>query len=187
MELIFAFFLPFVVAGIWTLLRSSSRGRGAPFADDDEAEDDNDGLPPGASKFYAGQRHRPPGQWVKAMPYVSVAGPQHRRNDVEVWAIACERAEQLNCPYGVALELEPGNAHDAHAIKVMGWAEFDSEHSWHLGYLPRSDAARIHREFIGAGVSLAAELISIYQGADGFIDIKVSVLRPRAPKSEKAA
>lgn len=182
MEIASAVFVVLLIAGVWATLATPKKRSDVelalPSSDDTHEPQDHD-LPPGATKFYSGMRHRPPGRWVKAFGDVSITVAQPGLSDVEKWSVACERAEDMGRPYGVALELEPNNSDDPDAIKVIGWAEFGTEHNWHLGYVPRNRSARLHREFIGRGVALAAELVSIYQDAGGFIDIKINILQAR--------
>lgn len=67
-------------------------------------------------------RHRPPGEWVQATMTEEVAGIVHRKGACRSWASAVARAESAKLPYGIDLEPEPSNPHDANAIRVIGHA-----------------------------------------------------------------
>lgn len=132
---------------------------------------------------FAQDRHRPDGKWVQATGVEEVVGIQFRRDDAQAFAFAARAAERKKIKYGLQLEHQPNNPHDRNAIAVFGVAEVkgffrSAVKEWHIGYLPGELAAEICTEFVSKGVPIAAELYSIYEGKDGFLDFKVIVLAP---------
>ena len=113
----------------------------------------------------------------------SVVGVHHRKADAIAVARAARRAEAKGLLYGVQLEHRPDNPHDANAIAIIGVAEQKGWFSrrtgqWHIGYLDRDVAAEIISDLVSKGIAVAAQLYSIYEGKDGFLDFKVIVLAP---------
>ena len=97
------------------------------------------------------------------------------------FAQAARRAEAKGLVYGVELEHRPDNPHDANAIAVIGVAERSGwfrrrVDRWHIGYLDREIAAEIVGDLVSKRTPVAAELYSIYEGRDGFLDFKIIVL-----------
>jgi HIRAN domain-containing protein len=126
---------------------------------------------------------RPEGEWVQTTLAESIVGVHHRKADAITFARAARRAEAKSLQYGVQLEHRPDNPHDANAIAVIGVAEQKGWFSrrigqWHIGYLDRDVAAEIISDLVSNGIAVAAELYSIYEGKDGFLDFKVTVLAP---------
>lgn len=120
-------------------------------------------------------RHKPPGQWVQTTMTVKVVGLQHRRSDVDAFFAATAAAERNRTPYGVRLKPDPNNPHDRNAIAVDGYA---GGGNWHIGFLDRDTAAEISRDLISAGIPIEAELYSLWNGDDGYVDANVIVLAP---------
>ena len=113
----------------------------------------------------------------------SIVGVHHQKAEALTFARAARRAEEKGLLYGVQLEHRPDNPHDANAIAVIGVAEQKGWFSrrighWHIGYLDRDVAAEIIDDLVSKGIAVAAELYSIYEGKDGFLDFKVIVLAP---------
>jgi len=132
---------------------------------------------------FAQDRHRPQGEWVQASVVEEVAGVQFRKADAKAFADSAKSAEKKKRYYGVLLQHEPDNPHDRNAIAVFGLAEVKSLfridlRKWHIGYLPADLAAELCRELLNRGVPIAAELYSIYEGRQGFLDFKFIVLAP---------
>jgi hypothetical protein len=132
---------------------------------------------------YAQDRHRPHGEWVQTTLAESVVGVHHRKADAIAFARAAKSAEANGLIYGVELEHRPDNPYDSNAIAIIGLAERKgwlkrTADRWHIGYLDRDIAAEIIADLVSKGVPVAAELYSIYEGSDGFLDFKVIVLAP---------
>jgi hypothetical protein len=113
----------------------------------------------------------------------SVVGIQYRKADAVAFARAAQRAGQRRLIYGVELERQPDNPHDSNAIAVFGLAERKrffgrTVDRWQIGYLERDLAAEIVHDLVSKGIPMAAELYSIYEGTDDFLDFKVIVLAP---------
>jgi hypothetical protein len=135
----------------------------------------------GTKVRYAQDRHMPEGKWVQTMLAENIVGVHHRKADATTFARAARRAEAKGLQYGVPLEHRPDNPHDANAIAVIGVAEQKGWFTrrighWHIGYLDRDVAAEIINDLVSKGIAVAAELYSIYEGDDGFLDFKVIVL-----------
>ncbi len=128
-------------------------------------------------------RLQPEGDWVQTSALVSVAGVQHRKEDVRAFARCVKTAEKKQLEYGVELKLEPDNPADENAIKVIGFAEVPklfgqpTFKDWHIGYCDRELAEQLHADLLHQGVEIAAELYSVYLN-DDFFDIKFFVLAP---------
>ncbi|MFM8747766.1 MAG: hypothetical protein ACKOED_14040 [Aestuariivirga sp.] len=75
--------------------------------------------------------------------------------------------------FGLIIEPEPRNPHDANALKVVGWG---ASNSHHVGYVEAMEAARAAERY--PRVPLAAEFYSVYVGARGFIDIRFFLSAP---------
>ncbi|WP_029583561.1 HIRAN domain-containing protein [Bradyrhizobium sp. URHD0069] len=125
----------------------------------------------------------PDGKWVQTTLAESIVGVHHRKANAIAFARAARRAEVKGLVYGVQLEHRPDNPHDTNAIAVIGVAEQKGWFSrsigqWHIGYLDRDVAAEITSDLVSKGIAVAAELYSIYEGKDGFLDFKVIVLAP---------
>jgi hypothetical protein len=132
---------------------------------------------------YAQDRHMPEGKWVQTTLAESIVGVHHRKADAITFARAVRRAEAKGLQCRVQLEHRPDNPHDANAIAVIGVAEQKGWFSrrigqWHIAYLDRDVAAEIISDLVSNGIAVAAELYSIYEGKDGFLDFKVIVLAP---------
>lgn len=106
---------------------------------------------------------------------VKVAGVQHYKGAARDFAKAVHVAEASGARYGLRLEPEPNNRHDAHAIKVYGTA---GNKSWHIGYLDRDTAAEVTQDLLANNVPIAAELYEIWVGQEGYVDFKLLVLAP---------
>lgn len=75
----------------------------------------------------------------------------------------------------IELEPEPSNTHDKNAIKVIGVC---AAGVFHIGYLPADLAAQLYRAGL---VSLVrGRLDRVYQGTDGYLEIKYQVIGPRS-------
>lgn len=132
---------------------------------------------------FAQDRHRPDGKWVQATTVEEVVGVHHRKADATAFAEAARVAERKGLQYGLQLEHQPNNPHDPKAIAVYGVAEIkgifrSGVKEWHIGYLPAELTGEMCQEFVSKGVPIAAELYSIYEGKDGFLDFKVIILAP---------
>lgn len=132
---------------------------------------------------YAQDRHRPDGEWVQTSLAESVVGVHHRKADAIAFARAAKNAEAKGFVYGVELEHHPDNPHDSNAIAVIGLAERKgwfkrTVDRWQIGYLDRDTAAEVIADLVSKGIPVAAELYSVYEGKDGFLDFKVIVLAP---------
>lgn len=132
---------------------------------------------------YGQDRHMPDGKWVQTTLTESVVGVHYRKADAVAFARAARKAEAKGLQYGVQLEHRPDNPADTNAVAVMGVAEQKGWFSrsvgqWHIGYLDRDLAAEIVSGLVSRGIPVAAELYSIYEGKDGFLDFKVIVLAP---------
>lgn len=132
---------------------------------------------------YAQDRHLPEGKWVQTTLAESVVGVHYRKADAVAFAHAAQKAEAKGLVYGVELEHRPDNPHDGNAIAVVGIAEEKGWFSrrlgrWHIGYLDRDLASEIISDLVSNGIAVAAQLYSIYEGKDGFLDFKVIVLAP---------
>ncbi len=140
-------------------------------------------MPPSEGQFGT-DRHLPEGDWIRATGVVSVVGIPYRKQAAQSFADAVRVAERKGLHYGLSLEPEPDNPHDPNAIAVHGVAETrgllrTTTGTWHIGYLPRDLAADIHRELLDHDVPIAVELYRIFEGDDGFLDVKAVVLAPR--------
>jgi len=128
-------------------------------------------------------RHRPAGEWVQATLVEDVVGVAHRKHAAFQFATAVRSAERRSLHYGIALELEPNNPHDRHAIKVIGMAEQrrffggTRRSAWHIGYLPRETSSELHQDLLSQGIPIAAELYYVFLDRD-FVDLKIIVLAP---------
>ena len=128
-------------------------------------------------------RHHPEGKWVKATTVESVAGVHHRKADAKAFADAVRVAERKQLSYGVQLEHRPDNPHDKNAIAVLGVAETkgwfgQSVKEWQIGYLERETAEQLVDEFVNKEIPIAAELHSVYESANGFLDFNIIILAP---------
>ena len=122
-------------------------------------------------------------EWVQTTLAESIVGVHHRKANAVAFARAARKAEARSLVYGVELEHHPGNRHDPNAIAIFGVAEQKgwfrrTVGRWHIGYLDRDVAADIVGDLVSKGIPVAAELYSIYEGNDGFLDFKVIVLAP---------
>lgn len=145
--------------------------------------DRRESTPIGSKVRYAQNRHRPVGQWVQTTLAESVVGVHHRKPMAIAFARAAREAEAKGLIYGVELEHRPDNPHDPNAIAVIGIAERKgwfkrTVDRWHIGYLDREIAAEIVSDLVAQGIPVAAELYSIYEGVDSYLDFKVIVLAP---------
>jgi hypothetical protein len=106
---------------------------------------------------------------------VKVAGIHHRRVDVRHFCSCVQTAERAGRHYGVDLLPEPENPHDRNAIAVYGHV---GRASWKIGYLDRDTAKEITNDVLKKGLTITAELYSIWLGYDGYCDVNVIVLAP---------
>lgn len=132
---------------------------------------------------YGQKRHKPKGDWVQTTLTESVVGVHHRISNARAFARAAQKAEAKGLVYGVELEHRPDNPHDSNAIAVIGVAEYKGwfrrgVERWHIGYLSSEIAAEIVDDLVAKETPVAAELYSIYEGDNGFLDFKVIVLAP---------
>ena len=132
---------------------------------------------------YGQSRHKRAGKWVQTTMVESVVGVHHRKADAIAFARAARKAEAGGLVYGVELEHHPDNPHDPNAIAVFGVAERkgwfkSSVERWQIGYLDADLAAEIVGDLVSMGIPVAAELYSIYEGQEGYLDFKVIVLAP---------
>ena len=132
---------------------------------------------------YAQDRHMPDGKWVQTTVAESVVGVHYRKANAIAFARVARKAEAKGLQYGVQLEHRPDNPDDTNAIAVIGVAEQKGWFSrrvgqWHIGYLDRNLASEIISDLVSKGIAVAAQLYSIYEGKDDFLDIKVIVLAP---------
>jgi hypothetical protein len=107
---------------------------------------------------------------------------QYRKAGAVAFA-RCQEGPGQALVCGVELEHRPDNQNDPNAVAVIGVAERKSWFSrrvdrWHIGYLDRDIAAEIVGDLVSKGLPVAAELYSIYEGKDGYLDFKVIVLAP---------
>lgn len=78
----------------------------------------------------------------------------------------------------LALEREPGNRHDANAIKLIGsWKGWFGRKSRHLGYVPSDMAAKLAET--GLVSTVRPRLMKTYLGTDGFVEIEFQVIGPK--------
>lgn len=131
--------------------------------------------PPSPTGRFGKDRYQPEGQWVQTTIMVKIAGVQHRKDNASEFARAVHVAEASGAQYGLSLSPEPGNPHDANAIKVYGTA---GKKSWHIGYLDRETAEEVTTDLLSKGVAIAAELYDVWVGDEGYIDFKLLVLAP---------
>lgn len=128
-------------------------------------------------------RHLPPGEWVKTTTVIKVAGIHHRKSAAGSFANTVAKAEEHGLFYGVRLEPEPTNEHDRNAIKVIGVADRKKffggakRTEWHVGYLPKEDAADLTDNLVCKGIEIAAELYRIFV-RDDHVGIQIIVLAP---------
>lgn len=132
---------------------------------------------------YGQSRHKPHGEWVQTTLVESVVGVHYRKASAVAFARAARKAEAQGLLYGVEIEHRPDNRHDPNAIAVIGVAERKgwfrrTVERWHIGYLDRDTAAEIVGDLVSKGIPVAAELYSIYEGNDDYLDFKVIVLAP---------
>lgn len=129
-------------------------------------------------------RYRPAGIWVQTTIAVSVVGIQFRKEAARAYISAVQKAESLRLQYGLLLERQTNNPHDPDAIAIYGVSEVQaslntSVQEWHIGYMARDLAAELAEDLVSKGVPIAAELLSIYESANGFIDVSYIVLAPK--------
>lgn len=124
----------------------------------------------------------PEGDWRRCSLLCSVAGIQHRRSAAESFARLAFSNEAQGRPFGLTVEREPSNRHDPNALKIVGWAETagflggDKRKSQHIGYVDAMEARRASERF--PGTSLAAEFYSLYEGRDGYLDVRFFLCVP---------
>lgn len=130
------------------------------------------------------RRHRPEGNWVQTAPMTEVVGWQYRRRDVARFCKAVCKAERRGEIYGLRIERQPKNVHDANAIAVYGQASVQSLfrgsrlQEWHIGFVDRTLAAELVADLCERGLPIAAEMYSIYISNAGFHEIRFFVLAP---------
>lgn len=134
-------------------------------------------------KRFAKDRYRPDGSWVQATTMQNVVGVQFYKSEAQVFADAARKAEKKGLQYGLQLEHQPNNPHDSNAIAVYGIAEIKgffskSQAEWHIGYIDSELSAELVTEFISENIKIAAELHSIYESDNGFLDFNFFVLAP---------
>lgn len=118
----------------------------------------------------------PAGDWRRVTELQTVVGVQYRKPDAVEFAEAAFRAHERGEPFGLIAEREPGNAHDRHAVKIMGWGEGRSaifgrkiRLNLHIGYVDADTSGNIAERVPDA--PLAAEFYSLYEGRGGYVDI----------------
>ena len=111
----------------------------------------------------------------------AVAGINYRQRAVGQFLRAVRTAEAKGWRYGVLLDEEPANRHDANAIAVVGFACLKNwfgqrKEKWKIGYVAREDAADLQDNIIKEGGKISAELYKIYVEPEGWIDIKIQLI-----------
>lgn len=114
-----------------------------------------------------GGAEMPDGTWSRLTPLLSVQGVAYRKDNAQRFADVAIAAHAKTQPFGLLIEPEPSNPHDANALKAIGWCRGKT---FHTGYVEADEAARTAERYPGAPV--AAEFYSLYQGTTGFIDIQ---------------
>ncbi len=125
---------------------------------------------------FATDRHQPAGIWVRATIVIEVTGVAHRKADATAFCAYVNRAEGRKDPYGLRLELDPGNSFDRNAIKIFGYAQGNE---WHIGYVDAETAKDAAKDLVPGNIPIAAELYSIYVSGNEFIEIKYLLLAPK--------
>lgn len=97
--------------------------------------------------------------------------------------MAVKKAEARRLPYGLMLERQPNNPHDKNAIAIFGVADVRTlfgtkRREWHIGFVPADVSADVVTNLIDEGVPVAVELYRIYEGRDGYLDVKFFILAP---------
>lgn len=100
-----------------------------------------------------------------------VSGISFRKDD----AIRFAKGTNLE----LELEREPFNTHDENAIKVIGKA---SGKRYFIGYIPKELSEQIAET--GLFESIAPRLDRIYQGSDGYLEIKIQIIGPKVDKQQ---
>lgn len=95
------------------------------------------------------------------------AGMQHYKSNAAAFVQSRDQR--------VELEPDPANPHDKNAIKVIGVC---ADGVFHIGYLPADLAAQLSRA--GLVSDVRGRLDRVYQGTDGYLEIKYQVIGPRA-------
>lgn len=121
-------------------------------------------------KQYHLDEYPPPSGFRIYFDRVSVMGITMRKADAAAFCKAQDRE--------LALEREPGNPHDANAIKLIGsWKGWFGRKSRHLGYVPADMAAKLAET--GLADTVRPRLMKTYLGTDGFVEIEFQVIGPK--------
>lgn len=100
-----------------------------------------------------------------------VSGTSFRKNDAVQFAKGSNQELEL--------EREPTNPHDKNAIKVIGKS---SGKKYHIGYVPKEVSEQI--AVTGIFESIKPRLDRIYQGIDGYLEIKFQIIGPKENKKQ---
>ena len=100
-----------------------------------------------------------------------VAGIQHRKAEAIKFANANNQE--------LSLEREPGNQHDANAIKLVG---ISGAKKFFIGYVPKEVAEQI----VSTGLydTVKVRLKRIYLGEDDFLEIQYDIVGPKTEKKK---
>ena len=143
-----------------------------------------------AQQKFGQDRYLPEGEWTAAVEAAAVAGTKFRKNQVNEFAKAVKSAEDKGLEYGLELEAEPDNRADPNAIKVIGFAETAgwfgrvNFQEWHVGYLDKALAKKLHKNKLAKDVELIAELHHLAVEGDR-VSIELAVLEPEEPEPTK--
>lgn len=108
---------------------------------------------------------RPLGQWRTLYDDVDIVGEVHRLEACLDYLRGLRGALAAGKDFGVSLERDPTNPHDANAIRVIGWWTErrlfgEDRKRLHIGFIRKSMAETIARKH-PAPMALAAELVTI--------------------------
>lgn len=82
------------------------------------------------------------------------------------------------------LQPEPENPHDKNAVKVLVVNEPFA--GFHLGYVPREVAAKLHPTLLSIDVEVVACVITEMDAEEGTANLYVSLKTPARPKKKKS-
>lgn len=137
-----------------------------------------------AYEKFGQDRHQPDGVWVQATHLTEVVGIQYRKKAGLEFCDAVKASEKKGAPYGLMLERQPNNPHDANAIAVIGvatvfpWIGKPKQKEWHIGFVPKEIAADVVPHLIDQSIPVGVEMHSIYKRGD-YCEIKFFVLAPK--------
>jgi hypothetical protein len=136
-------------------------------------------LPPALGGTMPGEyqldRHPIPEGFQIFEERLDVAGLQFRREDAEAFII---RGDQW-----LELELDPGNAHDPNAIKVIGCNGTSYNTCRHfIGFVPKNVARAVVRK--GFWGLVQPRLLKTYVSPNGFVEVLFQLLGPKGRKKE---